>query len=124
VKIANTRARTQSGARFCTKALIREIKRTHAAPLMKITSARVLNRCNRVIVTIAIPRMTTPDETIISVEKRARSVCMRRAPPIAPAPKHPSNSPYPIALSSTLLATGGSNANSELEKNRIDTRPD
>ena len=84
-------------ARVCTKALIREIKRTQAAPLTRMTSARVLNRCSRVIVTMAVPRITTPAETIISVEKRASSVCMSRAPPIARAPKHPNNSPYPIA---------------------------
>jgi len=78
----------------------------------------VLNWFKRAIATIAAPRITTPAETIVSVEKRARRVCMSRAPPIAPAPKHPNNSPYPIALSSTLLATEGNNANSELEKNR------
>src|SRR5579864_857627 len=63
-------------------------------------------------------QITTPAETIISVEQRARSICMIKAPPIAPAPKHPKSSPYPMALSSTLLATDGSSANSELEKNK------
>lgn len=31
-------------------------KRTHAGPLTKITAPRVLNRCNRVIVAIEVPR--------------------------------------------------------------------
>src|ERR1700733_4092135 len=84
---------------------MRETKSTHAAPLTKMTGTRVIKRCNPAIATIALPRIRTPAETTVSVEKWARSFCMRRAPPIAPAPKHPNNSPYPIALSSTLLAS-------------------
>jgi hypothetical protein len=96
---------------------MREMNRTHAAPLTRMTGARALKLCKRVIVMIPTPRITTPAETIISIEKRSRSVCIIKAPAIAPAPKHPSNTPYPIALSFTLLATEGSRANSELEKN-------
>jgi hypothetical protein len=97
---------------------MREINRTHAAPLNRMTGARTDKLRKRGIVTITIPKTTTPAETIISVEKRARSICMIKAPPIAPAPKHPNKSPYPMALLSTSLATDGSSAKSELEKNK------
>jgi hypothetical protein len=93
------------------------MNRTHAAPLTRITGTSALKLCKRAIVTIPTPAIITPAETIVSVEKRARSFYIIKAPPIEPAPKHPSNTPYPMALSFTPLATDGSSANSVLEKN-------
>jgi hypothetical protein len=56
MKIASTRARTQSGTRFCTRALIREMKVTQAAPPTSITGASVLNLCKPLIATITNPQ--------------------------------------------------------------------
>ena len=77
----------------------------------------MLNLCKPLIVTITNPKITTPVETTTSVGHLARADCIINAPPIAPAPKHPSNIPYPIAVSFTLRATVGSNAKRALEKN-------
>ena len=74
--MARTRARTQSGARFWTSALIREMKMTHAAPPINITAASVLNLCNALIATITNPRLTTPVDTIRSVDHLSRADCM------------------------------------------------
>src|SRR5579863_7336704 len=117
MKIESTRARTQSGARFCTRALIREIKVTHAAPPTSRTGASAPNLCTPLIVRITNPKISTPVETTTSVEYLARADCIINAPPIAPAPKHPSKTPYPIAVLFTLRATVGNNAKSALEKN-------
>ena len=48
------------------------IRAIPTATLTRMTSAVVLNRRSRVIVTIAVPKITTPVQTINSVEKRAR----------------------------------------------------
>src|SRR5579862_9989729 len=90
MKMARTLARTQSGARFCTRALIREMKMTHAAPPISIIAASALSLCKALIATITKPRLTAPVDTIDSVDHMALAGCMTRAPMIAPPPKHPS----------------------------------
>jgi hypothetical protein len=66
---------------------------THAAPPINMTGASVLNLCKPLIATITNPKLITPVDTIGSVDHLVRAGCMTNAPMIAPAPKHPSNSP-------------------------------
>src|ERR1700723_1474493 len=117
MKMARTRALTQSGARFWTRALIREMKTTHAAPPTNITAASAPNLCNPLIARITTPKLTTPADTMDSIVHLSRAVCMTKAPIIAPPPKQPSKSPYAVAFRFTLRETVGSNAKRALEKN-------
>ncbi len=87
------------------------------APLTSITTMSPARRCTRPVATIVTPSTATAIEATASVDHRARAGCITSAPPTAPAPKHPSRIPYPIALLLTLCATVGSSANDALAKN-------
>src|SRR5579862_247689 len=80
MKTARTRARTQSGARPWTSAVISEMKVIHAPPPTSMTAPSAPNPCKLPVATIVPPRIATPADTTTSVDHRERAHCMARAP--------------------------------------------
>src|SRR6201999_2390343 len=94
-----------------------DTKQIHAVPAINKTAAKPLSECRLPLTTMSAPTVTTPAETTVSRDQRARKLGISNAPAIAPPPKTPRSSPYPIALLLTSWAIEGSSASSPLAKN-------